>query len=273
MSSTVQGWLDGEPLQADWMLDRGLHYGDGLFETMWLRAGGLRFANLHAARLAEGCRRLQIRCDAYALVQQAQVLLGPGEAMVKLLVTRGIATARGYAPSGNERARTLLLRYEAPPPEPAQTPETHATLLSLQLGENPLLAGLKHLNRLELVLARAQMQGSSAFEGILCSSSGLLACGTMSNLFLVQDNCLLTPRVDRCGIAGIARAVVLREAAALGLTTRECDLAPAQLQQADELFFTNVRWGVRPVTHIDGRALAAPVLGARLRARVAALDA
>lgn len=273
MSSGVQAWLDGESLQADWQFDRGLHYGDGLFETMWLRAGRLRFADLHAARLAEGCRRLQIGCDARAVLQQAQALLGPGDAMVKLLVTRGIATARGYAPSGSEQARTMLLRYEAPPAELPQAPETHATLLSLQLGENPLLAGLKHLNRLELVMARAQMQGSSAFEGILCSSSGWLACGTMSNLFLVKDDRLLTPRVDRCGIAGVTRAVVLREAAIVGLPVQECDLAPAQLLQADELFFTNVRWGVRPVTHIDGRALAAPVLGARLRARVAALDA
>lgn len=273
MSEPVWSWLDGAPLQADWMLDRGLHYGDGLFETMLLRRGRLRFGALHAARLAEGCKRLHIHCNAIAAVEQAQQLLSDGDAMVKLIVTRGVATERGYAPSGNERARVLLLRYAAPTTEAPGVPDTAIALLQAQLGENPLLAGLKHLNRLELVMARAQLQGSGCFEGILCSSTGNLACGTMSNLFIVENDRLLTPRVDRCGIAGVMRAVVIREAQQMGLTVQECDMPAAVLQQAEQAFITNVRLGVRPITRIGTRALQAGHLTLQLRQRVADLEA
>jgi 4-amino-4-deoxychorismate lyase len=272
MSGTVWGWLDGMPLQADWMLDRGLHYGDGLFETMVLQRGHLRFAALHAARLADGCRRLGIACDATAALAAAEPLLGGGEAMAKLIVTRGVATERGYAPSGTEKARVLLLRYAAPAAQPQGIVDTEVTLLNARLGENPLLAGLKHLNRLELVLARAQLQGSGCFEGILCSSSGYLACGTMSNLFIVKDDHLLTPRVDRCGIAGVMRAVVMREARALGIAIHECDLPPETLLQAQHAFLTNVRLGVRPITRLGSRVLEAGQLSLRLHERVAGLE-
>ena len=273
MSGKVWSWLDGVPLQADWMLDRGLHYGDGLFETMLLQRGRLRFAALHAARLAEGCRRLRIDCDAAAAIAEAEQLLGGGEGMVKLIVTRGVATERGYAPSGREQARVMLLRYAAPAAEPAGVIDTAVTRLAATLGENPLLAGLKHLNRLELVLARSQLLGSECFEGILCSSSGYLACGTMSNLFIVKDSRLLTPRVDRCGIAGVMRAVVLREARAMGIAVHEADLDASVLEQADEAFLTNVRLGVRPITRIESRALTVGALSLQLRDRVAALEA
>jgi 4-amino-4-deoxychorismate lyase len=134
------------------------------------------------------------------------------------------------------------------------------------------LAGLKHLNRLELVLARAQLQGSGCFEGILCSSSGYLACGTMSNLFIVKDDYLLTPRVDRCGIAGVMRAVVMREARALGIAIHECDLPPETLLQAQHAFLTNVRLGVRPITRMGSRVLEAGQLSLQLHERVAGLE-
>lgn len=272
MSGTVWGWLDGVPLQADWMLDRGLHYGDGLFETMILQRGHLRFATLHATRLAEGCTRLGIACDAATTIANAEALLGGGDATVKLIVTRGVATERGYAPSGTEKARVLLLRYAAPPVEPTGLADTPVTLLDATLGENPLLAGLKHLNRLELVLARAQLRGSDCFEGILCSSSGYLACGTMSNLFIVKDDHLLTPRVDRCGIAGVMRAAVMREARAMGVAVHELDLLPEALVQAQHAFLTNVRVGVRPITRLGSRRLDAGQLSLRLQARVAGLE-
>lgn len=267
MSRSVDAWLDGAPLADDWALDRGLHYGDGLFETMILREPGIRFKALHAARLAEGCRRLAIALDAQAALDEAERLAGQGPALLKLIVTRGIATARGYAPAGNEQARRLLLRYPLPPEDAADAP-TPVVHLTARLGENPLLAGMKHLNRLELVLARAEMKASPALEGLMASSSGLLACGTMSNVFVVQEGVLRTPRVDRCGIAGVMRRVVLREAQELGIPAEEADLDPGCVALADEAFLTNVRFGVRAITAIDGRPLApGPVIRA-LRARI-----
>jgi 4-amino-4-deoxychorismate lyase len=145
--------------------------------------------------------------------------------------------------------------------------------LAARLGENPLLAGLKHLNRLELVMARAGMRDSTAFEGLLAGSSGFLACGTMTNVFIVRGGVLLTPRVDRCGIAGVLRAVVLREADRLGIQARETDLDPADVGRADEAFLTNVRLGVRAITSMQGVPLPVGPLTQRLRQHVATLDA
>ena len=272
MSASVSAWIDGLPTSDPWTLDRGLHYGDGLFETMICRQGHIRFATLHAARLAEGCRRLGIRLDAGAALATAANMAGPSSALLKLIVTRGVATARGYAPSGTEIPRQLLLRYPLPQDEPADAP-TPVVHLKARLGENPLLAGLKHLNRLELVMARAEMQDSTAVEGLLSSSSGRLACGTLSNVFLVQRGVLRTPRVDRCGIAGVLRAVVLREAQRLGIEAQEADLDPADVARADEAFLTNVRFGVRAITAVDGQPLPIGAVTQRLRLHVATLDA
>ena len=272
MSRSVETWLDDQPLAAPWTQDRGLHYGDGLFETMRCDGEGIRFKALHAARLAEGCRRLAIPLDAAAALNAAERTAGTTPGLLKLIVTRGIATARGYAPSGDETPRRLLLRYPAPLDDPPDAP-TPVTLLAARLGENPLLAGLKHLNRLELVLARAQMRGSDAFEGLLCSSRGVLACGTMTNVFVVQQGMLRTPRVDRCGIAGVMRAVVLREAAALGIATEEADLDPACVATADEAFLTNIRYGVRAITAVDGTLRATGSVTTRLREKLEPLRA
>jgi 4-amino-4-deoxychorismate lyase len=272
MGGPLSVWLDGKALQAPddlaWAQERGLHYGDGLFETMVLQQGRLRLAKRHVARLAEGCRRLGINADAATLVADAAcraALQGP-RALVKLIVTRGVATARGYAPSGEEQARSLTLVY----PLPDDTEDclgVDAVSLDMPLGENPRLAGLKHLNRLELVLAR-QALGNSAFEGILCSSRGMLACGTMSNIFIVLAGRLFTPRVDRCGIAGVMRAEVLDAAEGLGFPTVVDDLPASVLAEADECFLTNARLGVQPVTRLDGRSLPRGPLTLALRRQV-----
>jgi 4-amino-4-deoxychorismate lyase len=272
MSQATGIWLDGVPVAEAWTQDRGLHYGDGLFETLILRAGRIRFRAQHAARLAHGCERLGIGLDAHGALAAAERLGGAGEALLKLIVTRGSAVARGYAPTGSEVPRQLLLRYALPPTADALDAATAVIMLKATLGENPLLAGIKHLNRLEQVLARAEMRGSSAFEGILCSSSGVLACGTMTNLFVVHDGGLLTPRVDRCGIAGVMRAVVLREAGRAGIRAQEADLPPEALADAQEIFLTNARLGVRAVTQCGERMLAVGPVTRELHRRVASLE-
>ena len=272
MSAPLASWLDGEPLNAAWSLDRGLHYGDGVFETMIVRNGRIRFAGAHQQRLQQGCQRLHINCDATAALHQAQSLAGTGDALLKLIVTRGLATERGYAPAGNEQARQLLLRYPLPPTDALAQPPTRLALLPFTLGENPLLAGIKHLNRLELVLAGAARRAHGCDEGLLCSSSGHLACGTSSNVFLVCDGRLLTPRVDRCGIAGVLRSVVLREAKHLGLQAQEQNLAPSLLTSAAEVFITNVRMGVRIATEVDGKVMPPALWAQALHKRIATLE-
>jgi 4-amino-4-deoxychorismate lyase len=277
MSAPLATWIDGQPApQARWTLDRALHYGDGLFETITVRGGGLRFEALHRARLEEGCRRLRIPIDSDAPWQQARRIaqLHP-ECTLKLLVSRGDAVARGYTIVGSERPRVIALVHAAP--DEAEYPQ-HVRVVTLRslLGENPQLAGLKHCNRLEQVLARQELQsvdcgGQLAWEGLLGSSSGLLVSGTMSNVFLELDGEWMTPALESCGVAGVMRGVVLREAGALGLPIAARETSMAALGRCTSMFLTNARMGVRAVHELDGRALRQVADVARLAARVSDL--
>jgi 4-amino-4-deoxychorismate lyase len=273
MSAPLAVLVDGEPCAADWPLDRGLHYGDGLFETVTVRDGQLRFESFHQSRLAEGCRRLGMQIDLHEVWEQARTLASRHPSCtLKLLVSRGTAVARGYAPSGSERTRVLLLVYAA-----ASGPELPARVrvasLQATLGENPALAGIKHCNRLEQVLARTELRShKDAFEGLMASSSGHLISGTMSNVFLEQDGVLVTPGLERCGIAGVMRAVVLREAAAAGMAVQVRDMQLDALRHCSGLFLTNARIGVLPVHELDGRELAVGAATRALVRRVSALN-
>ncbi len=265
MSSVIDlGEGDGRS-EAVSSLDRGLHFGDGLFETIACCARRPRFLPLHLDRLAAGCARLKIEFSRLETVRrQIRALAAEKErGLIKLLVTRGPALARGYAVTGDERATCLTIRYPWPLEDPAQAQDgVRARTLTLRLGENPSLAGLKHCNRLEQVLARQEWSDPQIAEGLLFSSSGRLVSGTMSNIFIVRDSELLTPPVDLCGVAGVMRHVVLREAARAGIAAREYELSCEDLVSADEIFLTNARIGIWPVRELDSRRLS---VGARTR--------
>jgi len=262
--------VNGVPADAVSSLDRGLHFGDGLFETIACVQGVPRFLSLHLQRLASGCQRLQIEApDLVATRAEVQSFAGPpgaasGRCIVKVLMTRGVATVRGYAASGREKATRITIRYPWPPEDPRHVQDgVTARTLAMRLGENTLLAGLKHCNRLEQVLARSQMSGES--EGLLFSSSGKLVSGTMSNVFLVHGSLVRTPRLDCCGVAGVMRRVVMQEAAAMGVPVEERELRQVDLATADEVFLTNARIGIWPVSRLDDRALAVGPVTRRLQ--------
>jgi 4-amino-4-deoxychorismate lyase len=239
-------------------LDRGVHFGDGLFETIACVKGRPRFLPLHLERLAFGCERLAVAPNLDEIgAEVAQLARDVDRAIVKVLVTAGEAVARGYARAGNETATRITIRYPWPPGTGAQLHDgVMVRTLTLRLGENPRLAGLKHCNRLEQVLARAELAADPRLEeGILFSSSGNLVSATASNVFLVRESCLLTPRIDLCGVAGVMRRVVLREARRVGIPTRECELRAPDVQSAEEIFLTNARIGIWPVRSLDAREL------------------
>jgi 4-amino-4-deoxychorismate lyase len=271
MNAPLATLVDGIAAAHGWPLDRALHYGDGLFETLNVREGRPCFESLHRQRLALGCSRLGIRADLPLLWEQTRSLAAQHpSSTVKVLVSRGDALARGYTPTGGERARVLHLVY--PAPAAAEIPvQVRVVTLTSTLGENPRLAGLKHCNRLEQVLGRQELQGAGAFEGLMGSSSGHLVSGTMSNVFVGQDGAFMTPPVDRCGVAGVMRAVVLREAAHCGLDVRIAPLPMAALRDCDSLFITNARMGVVSVHELDGRALVPSSAVQALAHRIAAL--
>jgi 4-amino-4-deoxychorismate lyase len=273
MNKPLAVLVDGKPCpagEADWPLDRGLHYGDGVFETMIARNGHMRFVALHKARLAAGCSRLGITIALASPWEQASALAHHhGNAVLKLLVTRGPMTQRGYGISGDEPGRSVLFAYPAPAPEPS---DISVVSLQARLGENPALAGIKHCNRLEQVLARMELQPTGAFEGLMASSSGHLISGTMSNVFLDMEAGLVTPSLELCGIAGVMRAVVLREAAAMGIPVRVANIPMTALEECRAAFLTSARLGVLPITHLNGRALSISDRARALAKRVVALE-
>ena len=267
-------WVNGRPDGALSPVERGLHYGDGLFETIACPGGRPRFLDLHLERLRGGCARLGIEFPAPGELRREilAIAAGSGRAIVKVLLTRGPAMARGYQATGAEQPTRLTLRYHWKPEDPRLAAEGVAVrTAALRLAENPALAGLKHLNRLEQVLARREWSDGNIAEALMFSVSGRLISGVMSNVFLVEGGRLRTPRLDRCGVAGIMRQVVLREAARAGIEAEESALERADLERARELFLTSAVTGVRPVRSVDGRACEPGPVTRELRQRLAPL--
>lgn len=232
-------------------LDRGLAYGDGLFETVLVIDGRAPLWPRHMARLAEGCARLGLsRPDPGVLADElVAVAVGLPRAAVRITLTRG-GGPRGYAPPSATLATRIVAAFAAPVVAAhVQRHGIRVRLCTTRLATQPLLAGIKHLNRLEQVLARAEWDDPAIGEGLLLDAEGRPVSATAANLFLVRDGRLLTPALDHCGVAGVARAEVLAQRRD-GLI-RELELD--DLMHADEVFLTSSLRGVVPVTHLDDR--------------------
>ena len=233
--------------------DRGLEFGDGVFETIAVVAGRPRLLDAHLARLASGCSRLRLAPPAAELLRAevATAARTPGTGLVKLIVTRG-AGGDGYAPVAGAVPHHRLYALPA-----RQRPATFATdgvavrWCDVRLAEQPLLAGIKHLNRLEQVLARAEWTDPAVAEGLLRDVHGRLVCGTMSNVFIVIRDQLVTPSLARAGVAGVMRAALLEAFRAAGAAVVERDVEPAELATASELFLSNALIGAWPVRSLE----------------------
>ena len=230
--------------------DRGLAYGDGLFETMAANDGVIRWLDYHLERLVSGCARLAIPTPREAEVRRAIAAQTPsrGRAVIKLIVTRGIG-ARGYRPP--DAPEPTLVVGSTPWPDASGGNEIELGTCDIRLGENPQLAGLKHLCRLDHVLAQLELQKRGLDEGLLLSTSGHVVSATSNNVFAVLGSRVCTPRVDRCGVRGVMRRLVLESCAPLGLEAQEVEMEITDLKRADELFVTNALFGVRPVGRLD----------------------
>jgi 4-amino-4-deoxychorismate lyase len=179
-----------------------------------------------------------------------------GRATVKLIVTRGPGT-RGYAPPAAP-APTRILSICAWPKYPSShyANGIRVRVCRLRLATNPALAGIKHLNRLEHVLAHLELRNTDADQGLLLDASEHVVGGTSSNVFAVHQGQLLTPAIERAGIKGVMRRVVLAAAAEIGVPTVERDVTLADIANADELFMTNALFGVWPLASFEDRVLA-----------------
>ncbi len=249
-------WVNGNPrgqIAAD---DRGLAYGDGLFETIAVRGGRARFLDRHLERLASAAGRLGIPCpDSDSLRADLVELAGPcARGVLKLILTRG-SGPRGYAPPAAPRPTLLTGLLDGP----ALRPENYRLGVRTRLcrhivARNPALAGMKTLNRLEQVVARREWSDPAIAEGLMSDEQGYLVGGTASNLFIVRGGALLTPSIAACGIRGIMRDLVIECARRQEIGVRETQIHRDTLPSSDELFLTNALIGLWPIAGVDSRA-------------------
>jgi 4-amino-4-deoxychorismate lyase len=238
--------INGKPDETLSPYDRGFSYGDGVFRTLPVRGGQAEQWARHYRKLSSDCQVLRIACPSESdlLSDLAALFADGGDGVAKIVVTRG-ESARGYAFPMDMASRRVVLRASQ-----AEYPTSHRSegvklhLCNLRLAVQPRLAGIKHLNRLENVLARAEWSSPDIAEGLLLDQDGYVIEGTMSNLFLRSGSLLRTPDLKRCGVAGVTRDRILELASELGLQGEASDITLEELKSADEVVICNSLIGV-----------------------------
>lgn len=250
-------WLDGAPTSVLPLPDRGLDYGDGLFETILVHRGKVLFAELHLERLAHGLRALALPDCLPAAQQQlesAASVAGQKEwtwAVLRLSVVRG-SGARGYTPSSTSPPRILIFVSCLDRDCTQMSAAATLCVAAIRLSTQPALAHIKHLNRLEQVLAAAQAQEEGTDECIVLDQTDHITSVVAGNLFLVRHGELLTPKLVNCGVMGTRRRLIIEKwAPSLGLNVREVALTLLDLQTVEEVFYSNSLQTVRPVARLS----------------------
>ena len=247
--------INGVPATSVDPRDRGFAYGDGVFRTVALREGLLEAWPQQWAKLAEDCQALSLQCpDSSAWLEAIRLAVGEmRDAALKLMVTRGCGL-RGYLYPQPQQCSWLVLAGPLPVYDSALLQQgITARWCDLRLSSQPLLAGIKHLNRLENVLARNEWQDLQVREGLLLDQQGRVIEGTMSNLLLLTGQVLLTPALEQCGVAGVTRERMLQSATRLGWRVEVGDVSVEQVLAADEVGVCNSLIGLWPVRALPQR--------------------
>lgn len=246
-------WINGHEEHRLSARDRAVQFGDGCFTTSMVKNGQIFHLGAHLQRLQEGCQRLligqvnwlQLEHEMRQLAQQQQ------EAVLKVIISRGEG-GRGYSSAGcGEATRILSL---LPYPQHYRTQRStgvYLTLSPIRLGRNPLLAGIKHLNRLEQVLIRAHLDQSDADEALVLDTEGRVVECCAANLFWRKGEQIFTPNLDEAGVAGTMRRYLLDEMAS---ADHACQVVSAGIEavlEADEVVICNALMPVLPVRQLD----------------------
>lgn len=242
--------FNGEPAEGQALLDRSCQYGDGLFETIAVRSGRPCLWSRHVDRLLSGCDRLGIAApDPELLLAEAgELIAGRQNALLKIVISSG-PSQRGYARDPNARGTRWLHCDDQAKRPPGTDEPLLAQECRIRLGSQPLLAGIKHLNRLEQVLASRELQ-TGRQEGILCNQQGRPVEGIASNILLRFEDHYLTPPLRDAGVAGTVRQLVIDEQARLDLPLRVRDTQIDALYRAEGLFMMNALRGIQPVAKL-----------------------
>ena len=234
-------------------MDRGLHYGDGLFETIACVDDCLQFWDEHIARMQHGAKRLGIESsainyfkdDVSTMLQQYNI----SNCAVKIMLTRGLGE-RGYrSPLAQKTTRIVIISNIPEYPDTYATEGIKACFCQHPVSKNSSLAGLKHLNRLDNVLARNEWQDEYQ-EGLMLDDSNNIIEGTMSNIFAVRNKQLFTPSLEHCGVDGIIRRQILSIAQEQAIEIIIADIKKEELNEMDELFVCNSLIGIWPVNSL-----------------------
>ncbi len=249
-------WVDGQMTDRVPVSDRGLNYADGLFETMRIVDGAIPLIEDHLERLARDAARLRLPVpDRSALRRElGRAAADTSAGVLKLVLTRG-SGGRGYAPPPAATCRRIISIHPLPEyPRAWYQRGVCVRICDTVLGTSPSTGGLKHLGRLEQVLA-SQEPADGAAEGLMRDVEGRIIEGIRSNLFLVQAQRLLTPDVRLSGVAGVMRGMIIELAPALGLEVEIAPVRSEDLMRAEELFLSSSVFGVWPVREIRGMRL------------------
>jgi len=268
VTSALKVLVNGAEKSEIAVSDRGLNYGDGLFETIAVFFGIPELLLEHLQRLQRGCEQLKIPFSSWnelqsEIEQLATAATSSERAVIKVIITRG-SGGRGYqAPESAEPQRiVMLLPWPERPERPAKL-----CFCTTPLGCNPTLAGIKHLNRLEQIVARAEW-GDEFDEGLMSNIQGYVVEGTMSNLFIVIDGILITPDLNRCGVEGVMRQHLLRVAETIGIEIKIALLSKDEILEADEIFISNSLMGILPVVSLESKGFVTGPVTSQLMNRI-----
>ncbi len=262
--------INGKQQNTLSITDRGLHYGDGLFETIEINQRQAVFLRQHLARLKCGCQTLKIPFpQEKLLIKEVTQLAQSSElGVLKLMLTRG-SGGRGYRqPSPIHVTRILALHPYPDYPQTYSEQGIDTFFCKTRLGVNPLLAGLKHNNRLEQVMARSEWTNEFQ-EGLMLNVQGHVIEGTMTNLFVIKDGQIFTPKITVSGINGIVRQIIIEMAKAHHIPVKETELNADFVLSADELFVTNSVIGLWPVKSLQKKMYAVGPLTQKIQSYLA----
>lgn len=262
--------FNGDGISTTLASTRALHYGDGVFRTALVMAGEVFDLDRQLAKLAQDAAALGLDPpDADLMADEARSLARAGrDGALRILLSR-VDSGRGYTPGSPACDRLLQLRPLPAYPRERWTQGANLGWSKVLLGIQPRLAGIKHLNRLEQVLASRDWPAHQ-HEVVMCDAEGRVVCGSRSNLFLVIEDVLVTPDVSLAGVAGMMRDKLIGLARARGLGCEIGIVSPDEVRHAQECFLSNSLIGIWPVRRIG--SLEFPVPGRVTRALTDALE-
>lgn len=246
-------WINGEPEERLTVRDRAVQFGDGCFTTAHIIDGEVALLDAHIARLKQGCERLQIGSVDWFAMRQEMILAAVGhcEAVLKVIISRGKG-GRGYSALGCGQPTRIVMISDYPSHyHHLKEIGVRLQLSSVRLGRNPLLAGIKHLNRLEQVLIRTELEQTDADEALVLDTEGMLVECCAANLFWRNGEHVFTPCLTDSGVNGIQRQRVMQLLHNEGIPLSEVREPPEVLIETDEVLITNALMPVLPVSQID----------------------